>query len=98
MSFIDNYRSLMVASIHHDICPMLLEAEYASLVSWHAQTSWLSGEGRTTQSATQWDFAKRHQATKASYVLWLLFNAPSEDHLAFIKTITTAIRKLGKLK
>jgi hypothetical protein len=94
MSFVDNYRSLIVTSIHLEICPALLDAEFASLVSWHAQTSWLSGEKGRTQSAAQWEFPKRHQATKASYVLWLLFNAPSDDHLSFIKIITTAMRNI----
>lgn len=94
MSFVDTFRSLSVSSIRTMICPLLDESDYASLVSWHAQSACLA-DGKA-HPIMQWDFNKRHQATKASYILWLLFNMPTDDLMSYIMTITSILETSRK--
>ena len=92
MSFIEAFRAQVLPAVHADICPLLLETEFAALVSWHAQL--VCGTGTAPPSTSHWDFPKRHEGTKASYVLWVLFNYPTDDPIKLVAAIMALLTKL----
>ena len=103
MSLISLFRGAVLPEINRTICPLLSEQEFSEITGWHARNAGAQEDsakrkGSKHRGSKDWTFEKRHQATQASYVLWMLFHLPTGDEVQFVSQFTLVLRRMRSMQ